>query len=288
MTPLPDFILALPVWLQWLALIWLGLCVGSFINVVAFRLPRMMQREELDWAREVLETPAQAESEPALNLMRPGSHCPACGHPVRPWHNVPVLGWLWLRGRCHDCNSAISVRYPLVEALAAGLGAVLFLLFGPSWELVWGLLFSWALLAASLIDLEYKLLPDVIVLPLLWLGLLINLNGTFASLPAAVIGAAVGYGSLWSLYWAFRLLTGREGMGYGDFKLLGAMGAWFGWAALPGIVLLSSATGVLVAASLMLAGRMRRETPMPFGPFIAAAGWLALVLTSTPMALPQV
>lgn len=287
MTPLPEFVLALPPWLQWGVVIWLGLCVGSFINVVAHRLPRMMQAEELGWAREVLEQPEPAAEAEPFNLVRPASRCPSCAHRIRPWHNVPVLGWLWLRGRCHDCGSRISPRYPLVEALAALLGGCVFFLFGATWEAVWGLAFSWALLAAALIDLDHKLLPDVIVLPLLWLGLLVNLQGMFASLPAAVIGAAIGYGSLWSLYWAFKLLTGKEGMGYGDFKLLGAMGAWFGWAALPGIVLLSSATGVLVAGALMLAGRMQRDTAMPFGPFIAAAGWLALLLVASPWALPQ-
>lgn len=287
MTPLPDFILNLPGWLQWAAVIYLGLAVGSFINVVAYRLPRMMHAEEQAWAHAVVAETEPDSASASLSLAKPRSCCPHCGHPIRAWHNIPVLGWLWLRGRCHDCDAPISMRYPVVEALTAIVSAIVFLLFGPTWTTVWGLLFTWALLAAALIDLDHKLLPDNIVLPLLWLGLLVNLNDTFASLPAAVIGAVVGYGALWSLYWAFKLLTGKEGMGYGDFKLLGAMGAWFGWAALPGIVLLSSATGVLVAGGLMLAGRMQRETQMPFGPFIAAAGWLALLLTTTTFALPQ-
>lgn len=286
MTPLPPPIISLPDWLLWLTVIYIGLCVGSFLNVVAYRLPRMMQQQEQAWAREVLEQPG-THPPAAFNLLTPASRCPHCGASIRARHNIPLVGWLWLRGRCADCGAPIAFRYPLVEAATAAASALVFAVFGPSWEAVWGLLLTWSLVALTLIDLEHQLLPDNIVLPLLWLGLLINLVGIFASLGAAVIGAAVGYGSLWSLYWAFKLLTGKEGMGYGDFKLLGAMGAWFGWAALPGIILLASATGVVCAGALMLSGRMQRHSAMPFGPFIAAAGWLALLLSGTEFALPR-
>ena len=292
--------------LLWIWVVFLGLCVGSFLNVVIHRLPIMMQRQEFTWATEVLaadetggesldvQVDAGAEHTAAgsgqeaerYNLMVPRSACPACGHHISALENIPVLSWLALRGRCRGCGTAISVRYPLIELLTCALTCVVVWLFGFTWAAVWIVLFTWALLAAAVIDLDHQLLPDSIVLPLLWLGLLVNLSGTFTTLDQAVIGAAAGYLTLWSLYWAFRLLTGREGMGYGDFKLLGAMGAWMGWAALPAIALLSSLTGLIGAAALMLTGRMQRGTPMPFGPFIAAAGWLAMVLPAAGLGLP--
>ncbi|TVS18127.1 MAG: prepilin peptidase [Gammaproteobacteria bacterium] len=277
----------MPGWLFWTAVIWLGACIGSFLNVVVYRLPIMMQRQEMQWAREALGDEAAEDSgEEAFNLVVPRSRCPHCGHQVRALENIPIVSWLVLRGRCSACGAGIAMRYPLVEAGTALATCVIVAVLGPTWTGLWALLFTWALIALALIDLDTQLLPDSIVLPLLWLGLLVNVSAVFAPLADAVIGAAIGYGTLWALYWAFKLLTGKEGMGYGDFKLMGAMGAWLGWAALPGVVLLASLTGIVAAVVLMLRGDMERETPMPFGPFIAAAGWLAMVLTAAPVRLP--
>lgn len=285
-----GLVAAVPPWMYWAAVVWLGLCVGSFLNVVVHRLPLMMQREETLWAHDALtlEPPSEvAEAEP-YNIVVPRSRCPGCGHRIRAWENIPVLGWLLLRGRCARCGMRIALRYPLVELATAAATCLVLALFGPTWSGVWVLVFTWALIALALIDLDTQLLPDSIVLPLLWLGLLVNVAELFSSLPDAVVGAAVGYGALWSVYWGFRLATGKEGMGYGDFKLMGAMGAWLGWTALPGVVLLASLTGIIAAVVMMLGGRMDRETPMPFGPFIAVAGWLALLLTAAPFGLPSV
>jgi len=280
----PAWIAGMPVWLYWSAAVWLGACIGSFLNVVVYRLPVMMQREEAVWAREALELEAASSSEDApFNLVVPRSRCPQCGHQIRAWENIPVLGWLLLRGRCSNCASPIAVRYPIVEFATALATCAVLAVFGPTWAAVWALAFTWSLIALALIDLDTQLLPDSIVLPLLWLGLLVNVAGVYTSLPEAVVGAVIGYGVLWSLYWAFRLLTGKEGMGYGDFKLMGAMGAWLGWPALPGVVLLASLTGIVAAVAMMLNGKMNLETPMPFGPFIAAAGWLAMLLAGAPL-----
>lgn len=282
----PAWIAGMPVWLYWSAAVWLGACIGSFLNVVVYRLPVMMQREEASWAREALELePAPGSEEAPFNLVVPRSRCPRCGHQIRAWENIPILGWLLLRGRCSSCASPIAMRYPIVELATALATCAVLAVFGPTWAAAWALVFTWALIALTLIDLDTQLLPDSIVLPLLWLGLLVNVAGMYTSLPEAVVGAAIGYGVLWSLYWAFRLLTGKEGMGYGDFKLMGAMGAWLGWAALPGVVLLASLTGIVAAVAMMLSGKMKRETPMPFGPFIAAAGWLAMLLTGAPLTI---
>lgn len=274
----------MPVWLYWSAAVWLGACVGSFLNVVAYRLPIMMQREESAWAREALELEPVSEGDaPPFNLVVPRSRCPHCGHQIRAWDNIPVIGWLLLRGRCSNCESPIALRYPVVEFATAAATCAVLAVFGPTWAAVWALVFTWALIALALIDIDTQLLPDSIVLPLLWLGLLVNVSGMFTTLSEAVTGAAIGYGVLWSLYWAFRLLTGKEGMGYGDFKLMAAMGAWLGWQALPGVVLLASLTGIVAAVAMMLSGKMDRQAPMPFGPFIAAAGWLAMLLTGAPL-----
>ncbi len=284
----PGLLAVMPAWLYWAAAIWLGACVGSFLNVVAHRLPIMMQRQETLWAREALELEGDAEADAGetYNLLVPRSRCPHCGHAIRAHENIPIVSWFLLRGRCSACGAGISPRYPLVEAATAAATCIVVALFGPTWMALWALLFTWSLIALTLIDLDTQLLPDSIVLPLLWLGLLVNVAGVFAPLADAVIGAAIGYGVLWALYWAFKLLTGKEGMGYGDFKLMGAMGAWLGWAALPGVVLLASLTGIMAAVAMMLAGSMARETPMPFGPFIAAAGWLAMLLTVASVGLP--
>ena len=254
----------------------LGLCVGSFLNVVAYRLPKMLDR---DWRREcrvLLELPAGPDAEP-LTLLLPRSRCPSCSVPIKAWHNVPVFGWLWLRGRCASCSAPIAVRYPLVELLCGVLSALCAWRFGWSVQLGAALLLTWALLALTLIDLDTMLLPDSITLPLLWLGLLLSLRGVFVAPAAAIVGAAAGYLSLWLVYHAFRLLTGKEGMGYGDFKLLGALGAWFGWQALPVLILLSSTIGALVGLGLILLRGHDRNVPIPFGPYLAAAGWFTLM-----------
>ena len=253
----------------------LGLIVGSFLNVVIHRLPRMMEAE---WAEECA---ALAGKEPTpsqpLSLATPGSRCPACAAPIRPIHNIPVVSWVLLRGRCAACQAPISARYPVVELLAAILGGLL------AWRLGWGFalpaacVLGWALLAASAIDLDTQLLPDRITLPLLWLGLLANVGGLFTSLESAVLGAAGGYLCLWLVYWAFKLATGKEGMGYGDFKLLAALGAWLGWQLLPVMVLVAACAGsVLGIASIVVSGR-GRDLRIPFGPFLAAGGLFALL-----------
>lgn len=256
----------------------LGLLVGSFLNVVAFRLPLMMERTFRREAREILRLPARGEGAP-LTLSTPRSRCPSCQAPIAAWHNVPILGWLWLRGRCARCAAPISAQYPLAEAACGALSAACAWRFGYGPEFAWALVLTWALLALSLIDLRTELLPDDITLPLTWLGLALALVPVFADLRSAVIGAIAGYGSLWLVYQLFKLATGKEGMGFGDFKLLAALGAWLGWQALPQILLISSAVGAVTGIALMLGGRQRRQ--MPFGPFLAAAGWIALIWGET-------
>ena len=265
----------------------LGLLVGSFLNVVILRLPRILEHR---WRQECTEflgtapareaaddTSGGVESTATLSLAYPPSHCPHCKHPIRPWHNVPVIGWLWLRGRCPDCGAGISARYPIIEALTGIITVYLGLQFGVSLLLAGALLLSWALIALTVIDIDTQLLPDDITLPLLWLGLLFNLATGMVPLADAVIGAAAGYLLLWSLYWAFKLLTGKEGMGYGDFKLLAALGAWLGWQSLPMIILLSSLVGAVVGIALIVLTHRGRDVPIPYGPYLAAAGWISLV-----------
>lgn len=269
-----DVFLAQPGWLA-SCLLLLGLVVGSFLNVVVYRLPLMMQAQ---WRREcceLLEQPV-TEAEP-LSLAAPNSHCPHCKAPVRPWQNIPVISYLLLRGRCAGCRTRISPRYPLVEAATGLVTLWLGLHYGPTWQLAGAILLTWALITLTLIDFDTQLLPDDITLPLLWLGLAFNLNGTFVPVADAVLGAIAGYGILWSVYWLFKLATGKEGMGYGDFKLLAALGAWLGWQALPLVVLLSSLVGAVVGILLIVLTRRGRDIPMPFGPYLAAAGWLALI-----------
>lgn len=257
----------------------LGLVVGSFLNVVIHRLPLMMER---DWQRQCRELTADGAPLPeqeasTFNLVVPRSRCPACGHRITAIENIPLLSYLFLRGRCAECGTAIALRYPLVELASGVLAVVLVWQLGIGWPAAAAMVFAWALLALAFIDLDTMLLPDQITLPMLWLGLLVNLQGTFAPLADAVIGAVAGYGLLWLVYHAFRLATGKEGMGYGDFKLLAMIGAWLGWQALPLVILLSSAVGAVVGIALILVGRQRRSQPLPFGPFIAAAGFIALV-----------
>ena len=256
----------------------LGLIVGSFLNVVVHRLPIMLERQ---WKLECLEAlhPDKVPQEQVpYNLARPGSSCPSCGHRIRPWENIPVLSYLFLRGKCSSCKTAISFRYPLVEIISACWPLSAGIMFLGSLEIILLVcLLSWALLALTLIDLDTQLLPDSITLPLLWVGLLANLNGTIAPLEDAVLGAVVGYLILWSIYWLFKLATGKEGMGYGDFKLLAALGAWLGWQMLPLVIILSSLVGTIAAVGLMVFKGHGRNNPIPFGPYLAIAGYIALL-----------
>ena len=252
----------------------LGLCVGSFLNVVIHRLPKMMEQ---DWHAQCAdlrgETPSTAT---ALTLARPRSRCPACGHQITALENIPIISYLLLRGRCSNCGTSISPRYPVVEAVTGLLSAYAVRPRGPPLRGAGALLLIWALIALTGIDFDTQLLPDSITLPLLWLGLAFNLAGTYVDLFSAVIGAMVGYLTLWSVFWLFKLATGKEGMGFGDFKLLAALGAWLGWQMLPAIILLSSIVGAVVGISLIVATRHGKNTPIPFGPYLAAAGIIAL------------
>lgn len=252
----------------------LGLVVGSFLNVVIHRLPLML---ETDWRMQAAEMAGQPVPEaPRFNLVAPRSACPACGHQITALENIPVISWLVLRGRCSDCGARISMRYPIVEAMTGLLCAAVAWHFGASWATLGGMILVAYLVALTFIDADTQLLPDSMTLPLLWIGLLFNLGHTYTDLTSAVIGAMAGYGVLWSIYWLFKLVTGKEGMGYGDFKLLAALGAWMGWQMLPAIVLLSSIVGAVVGIALMLVARHGREVPIPFGPYLAGAGVLAL------------
>ena len=257
----------------------LGLIVGSFLNVVILRLPKMMEQ---GWQRdccEVLDQPAP-DQEP-ISLSHPGSHCPGCGAAIKPWQNIPVISWLMLRGRCAQCGMGISVRYPAVELITGVLSGLVAWHFGFGIEALSALALIWMLVALTGIDIDTQLLPDSITLPLLWLGLAVNLFAVWTPLSSAVIGAMLGYGSLWSVYWLFKLVTGKEGMGYGDFKLLGALGAWFGWQAVPLMILLSSFVGAALGIAILLSKRQGRDTPMPFGPYLAGAGLLTLFFGDT-------
>ncbi len=253
----------------------LGLLVGSFLNVVILRVPRMLEQSWRREAREILELAPVAEE--AFSLVRPASRCPSCSAPIRPWQNVPVLSWLLLRGRCAACRAPISVQYPLVEAASGLLAGLCAWHFGWGPQLAGALIITWVLLAAAVIDLHTQLLPDDLTLPLLWLGLAASLIPVFVGPETAIIGAMAGYLSLWAVFHLFRLVTGKEGMGYGDFKLLAALGAWLGWQALPMVILLSSLVGATVGIGLVVFRRHDRQVPIPFGPYLAAAGWLAMV-----------
>jgi leader peptidase (prepilin peptidase)/N-methyltransferase len=253
----------------------LGLLVGSFLNVVIHRLPRMM---EAQWATQAAEFEGrEAPKHERFNLWTPPSRCPSCAAPIRAWQNVPVVSYLALRGRCARCAHAISPRYPIVEALTGILSYWVAAHFGWGAAGVGALVLVWFLVALSFIDADTTLLPDTMTLPLLWLGLLLNLNGTFVPLRDAVLGACVGYLSLWLVYWGFKLATGREGMGYGDFKLLAALGAWLGWTMLLPIVLLSSIAGAVIGMGLLVLARRGRNVPIPFGPYLAIAGFIVLL-----------
>ena len=255
----------------------LGLVVGSFLNVVIHRLPKMMERDWLQQAREMLHPDQPQPEQPIYNLVLPHSHCPHCQAEIKPWQNLPLISYALLRGRCGACRERISVRYPLVELLTAVLSGVVAWQFGFGWAAGAMLLLTWALIALSLIDADTQLLPDSIVLPMLWLGLIINSTGLFTDMHSALWGAVFGYLSLWSVYWLFKLVTGKEGMGYGDFKLLAMLGAWGGWQVLPLTILLSSLVGAVLGIIILKSRGDSNATPLPFGPYLAIAGWIAII-----------
>ncbi len=275
MLPIFDLLQQSPVLLTTVIFI-TGLMVGSFLNVVIYRLPVMMEKS---WTRECQEF-LQMEQEPEqspFNLAVPQSRCPHCNHPIKPWQNIPVISYIFLQGKCANCNAPISLRYPLIEAFTGLCSAVVAWHFGFSLEMLFALLLTWSLIALSFIDIDHQLLPDSITLPLIWLGLFLSLFNIFTDAHASIIGAIAGYLSLWSIYHLFKLATGKEGMGYGDFKLLALFGAWLGWQYLPLIILLSSLVGAVIGISLIILGKQDKNKPIPFGPYLAAAGWLALI-----------
>jgi len=266
----------------------LSLCVGSFLNVVIFRLPKMMHYDWLSQCREYLGA-AEAENradapEGPFNLVKPDSTCRTCGNGLRAIDNIPVVSWIFLRGKCAHCGTGISARYPFVEILTALLGLAVVLRFGVTAQAMFALVFTWALVALSFIDFDEQILPDSITLPMLWLGLLVNLGGVFeprVTLETAVIGAVAGYLVLWIVFQLFKLVTGKEGMGFGDFKLLAMLGAWLGWEMLPLIVILSAFAGAILGVAIITFRGKDKDQPMPFGPYLAIAGWIALMWGET-------
>ena len=255
----------------------LGLIVGSFLNVVIHRLPRMMERDWQQQAREMLHPDTPQPEQAVYNLILPHSHCPHCQAEIKPWQNLPLISYALLRGRCGQCREPISARYPLVELLTAVLSGVVAWQFGFGWAAGAMLLLTWALITLSLIDADTQLLPDALVLPMLWLGLIINSTGLFTDIHSALWGAVFGYLSLWSVYWVFKLITGKEGMCYGDFKLLAMLGAWGGWQVLPLTILLSSLVGAVLGIIILKSRGDSNATPLPFGPYLAIAGWIAII-----------
>jgi leader peptidase (prepilin peptidase)/N-methyltransferase len=254
----------------------MGLIVGSFLNVVVHRLPIMMHRE---WQREAGEyLDLEPEPDPApINLLSPSSCCPHCSAPIRPWNNVPLLSFLWLKGKCANCKAPISTRYPFIEILTAILSIAVVWRFGFSTQAAASLVLTWGLIALSLIDLDHQLLPDSILIPLLWLGLILSIGNTYTDSHSAILGAVFGYLSLWIVYIIFKVATGKEGMGHGDFKLLAMLGAWTGWQVLPVIILLSSLTGAIVGTLMLASGTLKRSSTLPFGPYLSAAGWIGVL-----------
>ncbi|MEL6366351.1 MAG: A24 family peptidase [Pseudomonadota bacterium] len=276
-----------PAWLFTLGAGVFGLVVGSFLNVVIYRLPIMLERE---WVRDLADLAesrgvsiAQADDDRVFNLATPGSACPKCGRAIKALENIPLVSWLALRGRCPGCGTAISIRYPLVELLTGVAAALVAWRMGPGWEALAGIVLTWYLIPLAAIDIDQQLLPDILTLPLLWIGLTLSLfhpteyQTLFVSPTDAIIGALAGYLSLWSIYQGFRILTGKEGMGYGDFKLLAALGAWLGWQSLPLLVLLAAGTGTVFAILQLAMRRHERGATMPFGQWLAAAGWLVMI-----------
>ena len=271
MTPF-EYIASPPVFITVGAM--LGLAIGSFLNVVIHRLPKMMERE---WQAQCAELRGEAPAAAArFDLMMPRSGCPSCGHRITPLENIPLVSYLWLRGRCSACRAPIGIRYPIVEAFTGITTAYCAWRFGFGYAALGAMLFTWCMIALAAIDIDTQLLPDSITLPMLWAGLIFNLRGTFVDLQSAVIGAVAGYLVLWIVYWAFKLATGKEGMGFGDFKLLAAIGAWLGWKMLPFVILASSFVGAVAGIGLMILARRGRDVPIPFGPYLAGAGLIAL------------
>lgn len=270
-----------------------SLLIGSFLNVVIYRLPKMLEqgwyKECREFLADELATPENkkktAETEQSneqqntveITLSKPASTCPKCGHLISFYENIPVISWLFLRGKCSQCKNKISVRYPLIELITAGLSTVIAINFGVTSTAVFLILLTYALICLTMIDFDHMLLPDQITLPFIWLGLLVNINGAIVPLHDAVIGAVVGYMSLYSIFWGFKLLTGKEGMGYGDFKLVALFGAWIGWQLLPLLILMASAVGAIIGISLMLFKNHKREQAIPFGPYLTIAGWITML-----------
>ncbi|CAG0973698.1 leader peptidase (prepilin peptidase) / N-methyltransferase [Methylophilaceae bacterium] len=256
----------------------IGLMIGSFLNVAIYRLPKMMEHEWIRNCRELQQDAAAGDVPPPAkyNLVVPRSACPACGHNIAAWENIPIVSYLLLRGKCSACKTPISIRYPLVEALTGLLAGVIAWQFGVTGIALAAMIFAFALVALTFIDFDTHLLPDDITLPLLWIGIIVNMNNGFTDLQSSVIGAMAGYLILWSIYWLFKIVTGKEGMGYGDFKLLAAIGAWFGWQLLPAVLLLSSIVGSVIGIGLIVLAKHGREMPIPFGPYLALGGIAAL------------
>ena len=273
--PLNEILNAHPLAFVALALL-VGLLVGSFLNVVIWRLPKMLERDWRLQAHDILGQPLDTP-QPTYNLMLPHSHCPHCDHSIRAWENIPLISYVFLRGRCSNCAASISKRYPLTELACGVLSAFIAWHFGFGWPACLVLVLTWGLLAMSLIDAEHQLLPDVLVLPLLWLGLIVNSFDLFVPLHEALWGAIAGYLVLWSVFWLFKLITGKDGMGYGDFKLLAMLGAWGGWQILPLTLLLSSFVGAIIGVTLLRFRNAKTSKPIPFGPYLAIAGWIALL-----------
>lgn len=270
-------------WLLYSSVLFFGLCVGSFLNVVAYRLPLMMER---DWKLEChefleLKPPKVEQRLSSLNLSNPASACPNCGHNLRFWENIPVLSYLFLGAKCSSCKTSISIQYPVVELLTGITSLIVAYRFGATLQTLAALFFTWVLIALTLIDLKKQLLPDNMTLPLLWFGLFISFFDLFTDLKSSVIGAMAGYLILWSVYYLFKLLTKKEGMGFGDFKLLAALGAWAGFSYLPQIILISSVVGSIAGITMLLVGKTRQQQPIPFGPYLAVAGWIALLWGET-------
>ena len=264
-------------WLFYGVVIFTGLAFGSFLNVVIYRLPLMMEHEWREQGHEFLDMEKPAVEAPKLGLALPASSCPKCGHRIRFWENIPVISYIFLKGQCSGCGQKISLEYPLVEATTALLSFFVAQHFGVSWQTLLALVFTWMLVALTMIDFHKQLLPDNLTLPLLWLGIIAAIFNLYVDLETAVIGAIAGYLALWSVYQLFKLLTGKEGMGFGDFKLLAALGAWMGWKMLPLIVILSSLVGAIVGIAMIIFTQHDRRVPIPFGPYLAIAGWIALI-----------
>ncbi len=270
-------------WLFYLTVLLFSICVGSFLNVVAYRLPAMMER---DWKIECheyleLEAPKIEHRLASMNLATPASACPHCAHQLHFWENIPIISYLFLQGKCSSCGTGISMQYPVVELVTGISSLVVAYTFGVSIQTLAALFFTWTIIALTLIDLKKQLLPDSITLPLLWAGIILSFYNVFTDLSSSVIGAIAGYLILWSVYQLFKLLTKKEGMGFGDFKLLAALGAWVGYSYLPQIILISSVVGSVAGIAMLIVGKTKQQQPIPFGPYLAIAGWVALLWGET-------